>query len=86
MSEVENARQWMTRPREVPPSGVMSYTFLNDVMRFNCNPDYYAEGFPIHCAQNILKQVTQDLNSFFKNYLRSGTLHHGNSTMSQEIS
>ena len=66
MSEVENAKQWMTRPREVPPSGVMSYTFLNDVMRFNCNPDYYAEGFPIHCAQNILKQVTQDLNSFFK--------------------
>ena len=66
MSEVENARQWMTHPREVPPSGVMSYTFLNDVMRFNCNPDYYAEGFPIHCAQNILKQVTQDLNSFFK--------------------
>ena len=62
----ENAKQWMTRPREVPPSGVMSYTFLNDVMRCNCNPDYYAEGFPIHCAQNILKQVTQDLNSFFK--------------------
>ena len=40
MSEVENARQWMTHPREVPPSGVMSYTFLNDVMRCNCNPDY----------------------------------------------
>ncbi|MCI6515206.1 MAG: transposase, partial [Erysipelotrichaceae bacterium] len=35
-------------------------------MKYNNNPDYNAEGFPKHCAQNVLKNVLQDIKSYFE--------------------
>ena len=66
MSEVEFALLDMNKPKSVLPSGVISYTFLDAVMKYNNNPDYNAEGFPKHCAQNVLKNVLQDIKSYFE--------------------
>ena len=44
MSEVEFALQAMNKPKTVPASGVISYTFLDAVMKYNDNPDYNADG------------------------------------------
>ena len=66
MSEVEFALLDMNKPKKVPASGVIGYTFLDAVMKYNDNPDYNADGFPKHCAQNVLKCVVQDLKSFFE--------------------
>lgn len=66
MSEVEFALLEMSKPRKVPPSGVISYVFLDALMKLTDNPDYYADGFPMHCAQNTLKFVVQDIKSYFE--------------------
>lgn len=66
MSEVEFAKPAMSKPREVPKSGFMGYVFLDAVMKYSGNPDYNAVGFPRHCAQNTLKNVVQDITSYFE--------------------
>ena len=66
MSEVEFALLDMAKAKTVPASGVIGYTFLDAVMKYNDNPDYNADGFPKHCAQNVLKCVIQDLKSYFE--------------------
>ena len=66
MSEVQFALLEMNKPKTVPASGVIGYTFLDAVMKYNDNPDYNADGFPKHCAQNVLKCVVQDLKSYFE--------------------
>ena len=65
MSEVEFAKLAMSKPREVPKSGFLGYVFLDAVMKYSGNPDYNAAGFPKQCAQNTLKDVVQDIASYF---------------------
>ena len=38
MSEVEFALLAMSKPKSVPPSGVISYKFLDALMKYNDNP------------------------------------------------
>ena len=66
MSEVEFALHAMNKPKTVPASGVIGYTFLDALLKYNDNPDYNAIGFPKHCAQNTLKFVVQDISSYFE--------------------
>ena len=43
----------------------LSYAFLDALMHATENPDYYAEGFPAQCAQQMLKLVQQNMDSFY---------------------
>ncbi len=43
---------------------VMSYAFLDRLMRVTCNPDYFAEGLPRQTANQILKTVCEEFRSF----------------------
>lgn len=52
--------------RNISPSGYLSYAFLDDLMKYNNNPDYKCSGLPRQTAQHILKQVCQDIKSFFE--------------------
>jgi putative transposase len=52
--------------RNIPGSGVLSYTFLDDLMKYSDNPDYYCEGLPRQTAQHVLKHVCRDMRSFFE--------------------
>lgn len=61
--EVEYALPLMHQKRKVPPSGVLNYYFLNDVMRLNHNPYYMS--LPAHVRENVLKHVVHDISSYF---------------------
>ncbi len=63
IKEVEYALPLMHQKRKVPPSGVLNYYFLNDVMRLNQNPDYMV--LPAHVRENVLKLVVHDISSCF---------------------
>ena len=43
---------------------VMSYAFLDKLMRVTDNPDYFAEGLPRQTANQILKSVCEEFRSF----------------------
>lgn len=53
-------------PREISPSGAVSYNFLDDLLKFNNNVDYKHNDIPTHTAQAIIKNVAQDMKSFFE--------------------
>ena len=52
--------------RAIPNSGVLSYTFLDDLMKYTDNPDYNCSILPKQSAQHILKHVCRDMKSFFE--------------------
>ena len=39
---------------------------LDDVFKHTDNPDYYSDDYTVKTAQNAIKQVLQNMNSFFK--------------------
>lgn len=63
IKEVEYALPLMHQKRKVPPSGVLNYAFLNDVMHINLNADYMA--MTAHARENVLKHVVHDISSYF---------------------
>lgn len=52
--------------RMISNSGVVNYYFLNDLFRCNNNIDYLHEELPTHTAQAVVKNVTQNIKSFFE--------------------
>ena len=50
----------------VPASGVLNYEKLDLLMKHTNNPDYTAEGLPIHVAQHCLKTIALNFKSFFE--------------------
>ena len=54
------------KPRPIPRSGSLSYTFLDDLMKYTDNPDYICPELPKQTAQNMLKHASGDMKSFFK--------------------
>lgn len=69
LQEIEDTLPRMQTPNkhfEMPTKKkcVLKYDFLNALMKNSHNPDYYAEGFNVHSAQQMLKQVVQDMKSF----------------------
>ena len=42
------------------------YGNLEKLMRRSENPDYFAEGFPRQCSQQVLKQAARDMKAFFE--------------------
>ena len=63
LAEIEATAEATGRAR---PKAVMSYTFLEKLMRVTENPDYFA-GLPMQTAQQMLRKEVQD----FKNWLAS---------------
>lgn len=51
--------------RKISTSGIMSYTYLDALLKYTKNNDYYAEGLPIHVAQNVLKEVCGAIKGYF---------------------
>ena len=52
--------------RHIPKSGVLSYSFIEKLLRTTHNPDFFAEGLPKQTAQWIVRQVCTDISSFYK--------------------
>ena len=78
-NEVTHAMELFRKPRSIPASGVVSYTFLDELMKVTSNPDYYAP-LPRQSAQNCLKHVCRDLTGFFesmKAYQKDPTVFTG---------
>ena len=78
-NEVTHAMELFRKPRSIPASGVISYTFLDELMKVTSNPDYYAP-LPRQSAQNCLKHVCRDLTGFFesmKAYQKDPTVFTG---------
>lgn len=48
-----------------PEHFYLSYNFLCALMTATENPDYYAEGFPSHAAQPVIKQAVHDMDAFY---------------------
>lgn len=44
---------------------LLGYNFLDAFFKITDNPDYYRKGFPVHAAQNAIKQAVRDMKSFF---------------------
>ena len=42
------------------------YGNLEKLMRRSENPDYFAEGFPRQCSQQVLRQAARDMKAFFE--------------------
>ena len=77
--EVHHAMELFKKPRSIPASGAVSYTFLDELMKVTANPDYYAP-LPRQTAQNCLKHVCRDLTGFFesmKAYQKDPTVFTG---------
>lgn len=64
--EAETTIQNSTKYRRIPDSGVLSYNFMEKMLRFTNNPDFFAEGLPKQTAQWIVRQVCTDISSFYK--------------------
>ena len=84
LREVERMNEHLVKankkPRKISKSGVISYAFLDDLMKRNGNPDYFCRDFSAHAAQHILKYATGDISSFFKamkSYKRNPALFTG---------
>ena len=54
----------MERYPKYHAGSVMSYAFLDKLMRVTENPDYFAEGLPRQTANQILKSVCEEFRSF----------------------
>ena len=52
------------KPRPITRSGSLSYTFLDDLMKYTDNPDYICPELPKQTAQNMLKHASGDMKSF----------------------
>ena len=70
LSEIEHMNQLLIaenrNPRHIPESGCLSYTFLDDLMKYTDNPDYNCPELPKQTAQQILKHAVRDMTSFFR--------------------
>ena len=44
----------------------LGYVFLDAIMKYNSNPDYYAKGLPRQTAQHVLKTAVKDMKGFYK--------------------
>ena len=64
--EVETTIQYLGNTRRIPKSGVLSYNFMEKLLRATHNPDFFAEGLPKQTAQWIVMQVCTDISSFYK--------------------
>ncbi len=66
--------------RRISTSGIMSYTYLDALLKCTKNNDYYADGLPIHVAQNVLKEVCGAIKGYFaslKSYKSNPTVFNG---------
>lgn len=80
INEVNNCLPLMKKTRTIPQSGVLSYNFLDELMKLTNNPDYCVKDFPKHAAQHVIKNVCQDIKSFFeaiKAYSKDSSLFTG---------
>lgn len=62
----EKLKQLGKEEKTIPSSGVLSYNFLDALMKLNKNVDYFNNVLPMQTSQNVLKNVTQNISSFFK--------------------
>ena len=51
--------------RKISTSGVMSYTYLDALLKYTKNNDYYAEGLAVQTAQNVIKEVCGAIKGYF---------------------
>ena len=63
--EITHAVSLMRKPRNIPKSGAMSYSFLEEVMRVVYNPDYYVVGLSSQTAQHTIRMVCDGIKSFY---------------------
>ncbi|NDV70461.1 hypothetical protein, partial [Dysgonomonas sp. 25] len=60
----EEIRQVLSRyPHLQKPKSVLTYTFLEKLMRVTENPDFFA-GLPMQSAQAVVKQAVTDFNNW----------------------
>ena len=52
--------------RLITKSGVVSYNFMDDLLKFNHNVDYKHKEIPTHTAQHVVKNVAQNIKAFFE--------------------
>ena len=45
-NEAETMVQYLGNTRRIPKSGVLSYSFMEKLLRATHNPDFFAEGLP----------------------------------------
>ena len=64
--EAETTIQYLGSTRKIPKSGVLSYSFMEKLLRATHNPDFFAEGLPKQTAQWTVMQVCIDISSFYK--------------------
>ena len=84
MNEIELMNQALIarnkKIRSIPESGCLSYTFLDDLMKYTRNPDYNCPDLPKQTAQQVLKHAVRDMTSFFeamKTYKEDSSLFTG---------
>lgn len=65
-NEAEITVQYFGNTRKIPKSGVLSYYFMEKLLRVTHNPDFFAEGLPKQTAQWIVRQVCADISSFYR--------------------
>ena len=67
MKEILDTISQMKRPVPVPTkeNHFLGYSFLDSVMKYTKNPDYYAKGLPRQTAQYVLKQAVRDMKTFY---------------------
>ena len=65
-TEAETTIQYSGNILRIPKSGVLSYSFMEKLLRATYNPDFFAEGLPKQTAQWIVRQVCTDITSFYK--------------------
>ncbi len=64
LKEIEFLKQFTDKTPS--NSGYMSYVYLDALFKHTKNIDYYASGFPIHSAQDILKDVCNAIKGFYE--------------------
>lgn len=67
-AEIEDALPYMRHADSRPEPGKsrISYSFLNELMYVTRNPDYFAEGLPRQTAQQTLRGVVHDTDSYYR--------------------
>lgn len=68
MDEIRAAIPCMKKPKQMPSAKkhFLSYTMLDEILKYTDNPDYYAEGLPRQSAQGIIKQCVSDMKAFYR--------------------
>ena len=64
--EVNKTVEYSGNTRRISKSGVLSYNFMEKLLRATLNPDFFAEGLPKQTAQWVVMQVCTDITSFYK--------------------